>query len=142
MWFAWHFSTRAGSWTCGTGLKGLYQCFGAWAQTGKAGNGHEKAWYYWLKLFGRYEWPSCVGLLAALLCVLPRTPRFIRALAIYGVGTLVAYSIIHYKTPWCIVSLTWPFLLLFGYGVDFASRRFGTPVAVLAVPACSRRTCV
>ena len=40
------------------GLKGLYQCFAAWAQTGRTGNGHEKAWYYWLKLFGRYEWPS------------------------------------------------------------------------------------
>jgi uncharacterized protein (TIGR03663 family) len=123
------------------GLKGLYQCFGAWAQTGKVGNGHEKPWYYWLKLCGRYEWPSCVGLLVAALTVLPRTPRFIRALAIYGVGTLVAYSIIHYKTPWCIVSLTWPFLLLFGYGVDLAIRKNGTPVGVLAATVLAANLC-
>ena len=107
------------------GLKGLYTTFAAWAQTGKSGNGHEKVWYYWLKLFGRYEWSTCVGLLAALLSVLPRTPRFIRALAIYGCGTLAVYSIIHYKTPWCVVSLTWPFLLLFGWGVDLAVRKCG-----------------
>jgi uncharacterized protein (TIGR03663 family) len=158
------------------GLAGLYQAFAAWAQTGKAGNGHEKAWYYWVQLFGRYEWPSAVGLLVAMMCVLPRSPRwvwggvaaaigafygwclihrkthwcavcltwpyivlyaaglvavicamarpprFIRALAIYGTGTLVAYSIINYKTPWCIISLTWPYLLLFGYGIDLAWR--------------------
>ena len=48
------------------GLRGLYETFGAWVKTGKAGNGHEKSWYYWLQLFGRYEWPCCVGLLAAL----------------------------------------------------------------------------
>jgi uncharacterized protein (TIGR03663 family) len=166
------------------GLAGLYQCFAAWFQTGKAGNGHEKVWFYWIELFGRYEWPSSVGLAIALLCLLPRTPRFvwglaasavilwlgwchihhktmqwaltwpyllpcaaflftvvcatprlprfIRALAIYGVGALVAYSIVHYKTPWCIVSLTWPFLILFGWGVDLATRKFGIPVAAVA----------
>ena len=123
------------------GLKGLYEAFGAWAHTGKVGNGHEKPWYYWLKLFGRYEWPSSVGLLVALLCVLPRTPRFIRALAIYGAGTLVAYSIVHYKTPWCIVSLTWPFLLLFGFGVDFALRRYGPPVGVLTGTVLAANLC-
>ena len=32
----------------------------------------------------------------------------LRYLAIYGVGTLMAYSIVHYKTPWCIISIVWP----------------------------------
>ena len=181
------------------GLKGLYETFHAWAKTGKVGNGHEKEWYYWLQLFGRYEWPTCAGLLVALLCVMPRTPRFvralavcgtgillaygfihrhdearpwcaelltwpylllcagflvamlgatprtprfIRALAIYGCGTLTAYSIIHYKTPWCVVSLTWPFLLLFGWGVDFVLRRyarFAAPVAGLGAAFIFRK---
>ncbi len=38
----------------------------------------------------------------------------VRWLAIYGLGTLVAYSIIHYKTPWCIISLLWPFFFTGG----------------------------
>jgi uncharacterized protein (TIGR03663 family) len=126
------------------GLKGLYQTFGAWFQTGKTGNGHEKSWYYWLKLFGMYEWPSCIGLLVAILSVLPRVPRFIRVLAIYGCGALAAYSVIHYKTPWCVISLTWPFLLLFGCGVAFAVRKsgkFGPLVAVLSAVLLAANLC-
>ncbi len=38
----------------------------------------------------------------------------VRLLAIVGPGTLVAYSIIPYKTPWCIISLLWPFFFVAG----------------------------
>ena len=38
----------------------------------------------------------------------------LRYLAIYGVGTLIAYSIVKYKTPWCIISFGWPFLFVLG----------------------------
>jgi len=187
------------------GLKGLYQTYGAWVHTGQTGNGHEKVWYYWLQLFGQYEWFSCVGLVVAFLCTMPRMPfgirvplavvlaafgacsishdifllygvkilpfishlgtpcyivaplclvlilavlfplsrppRVIRALAIYGCGALAAYSIVHYKTPWCIVSLTWPFLFLFGYGVDFACQKFGSPVAVVSATILIANLC-
>jgi hypothetical protein len=37
----------------------------------------------------------------------------LRYLAIYGVGTLIAYSIVKYKTPWCIISIVWPLLFVF-----------------------------
>lgn len=123
------------------GLKGLYQTYGAWFHTGNVGNGHEKSWYYWLKLFGIYEWPSAVGLLAALLCVLPRTTRVFRLIAIYGCGALAAYSIIHYKTPWCIISLDWPFLLLFGAVVAMGCRRFGFPLGLLAGTLLAANLC-
>ena len=38
----------------------------------------------------------------------------VRLLAIVGPGTLVAYSIIPYKTPWCIISILWPFFFVAG----------------------------
>jgi hypothetical protein len=41
----------------------------------------------------------------------------LRYLAIYGVGTLMAYSYVKYKTPWCIISFAWPFLFIFGAAV-------------------------
>jgi hypothetical protein len=47
----------------------------------------------------------------------PRTPRIARYLAIYGLGELIGYSIVPYKTPWCIISLVWPFYFLFGLAV-------------------------
>src|SRR5216683_5985712 len=42
------------------GVKGLYQTFATWLQTGKNGNGHEKSWWYWLMLIARYEIPVLI----------------------------------------------------------------------------------
>lgn len=110
-------------------LKGLYLTFAEWFKTGQEGNGHEKPFFYWtipihLKfakwscetdgLMTIYEWPALLGLAASPFCVLPKSDRLIRFLAIYACGALVAYSIIPYKTPWCIITILWPFFFLFG----------------------------
>jgi len=99
-----------------SGAKGLYQAYAAWAETGKSGHGHEKPWAYWLKLILRYEWPVLIGLVLCLFCQFFENIN-LRYLAIYGIGTLIAYSIVRYKTPWCIISIIWPFLFIFGAGV-------------------------
>jgi hypothetical protein len=97
-----------------SGVKGLYQAYGAWVKTGQEGHsGHEKPWNYWLKLIARYEWPVLVGLVMCLFTQFFKNIS-LRYLAICGVGTLVAYSIVHYKTPWCIITIVWPFLFVFG----------------------------
>ena len=115
------------------GLKGLYETFAAWFHTGQAGkSGHEKPWHYWLTLIGRYEQPLAVALLASALCVLFIRNIAIRYLAIYGVGCVMGYSIVAYKTPWCIISITWPLLFIFGAAlllVPERSRRIGYAVA-------------
>ncbi len=59
------------------------------------------------------EWPVIAGIGAAVLAVIPRVDRLLRFLSIYGIGTLLAFSIINYKTPWCIISLVWPFFFTF-----------------------------
>ena len=97
------------------GLKGLYQTFATWYRTGSNGNGHEKPWPYWLELTMRYEWPVFIGLTLCLACQFFKN-FVIRYLAIYGVGLFIAYSIIHYKTPWIIISVVWPFLFVFAAG--------------------------
>jgi uncharacterized protein (TIGR03663 family) len=95
------------------GVKGLYQAYLPWFKTGSEGHGHEKPWYHWLRLIARYEWPVLAGLVVCLFSI-----RFkqmaLRYLAIYGAGTVMAYSIVKYKTPWCIISFIWPFTFLFG----------------------------
>jgi uncharacterized protein (TIGR03663 family) len=106
------------------GLKGLYLAFKAWTETGTAGHGHEKAWDYWFKMMGpsweaggenftAYELPMLAGLILCLLCQKFKNLS-VRYLAIYGVGSLVAYSYVKYKTPWCIISFGWPFLFVLG----------------------------
>ncbi len=118
------------------GLKGLYETFSAWFATGQNGNGHEKDWWYWLMLIGRYEVAIAVGLLACVFCQKFKDIS-LRYLAIYGVGTLMAYSIVRYKTPWCIISIVWPLLFVFAAAVFLLPqkvRRLGfIPVAVVLV---------
>ena len=107
-----------------SGVKGLYQAYTAWFATGSEGHGHEKPWYYWLKTMapsferGRadylgYELPAMAGSLLCLL-VLRLKNASLRYLAVYAVGTLMVYSYVNYKTPWCVISFLWPFLFLFG----------------------------
>jgi hypothetical protein len=107
-----------------SGVKGLYLAFKAWTETGEAGHGHEKAWDYWFKLMGpsweaggnnftAYELPMLAGLVLCLFCQKFKNLS-VRYLAIYGVGSLIAYSYVKYKTPWCIISFGWPFLFVLG----------------------------
>ncbi len=98
-----------------SGVKGLYRAFAPWFSTGSEGHGHEKPWLYWLELVLRYEWPVFIGLTLCLACQFFNN-LVIRYFAIYGVGILAAYSIIHYKTPWIIISIAWPFLFVFAAG--------------------------
>lgn len=119
------------------GLAGLYRTFQAWFETGHQGNGHEKEWYYWLMLMARYEAPVLVGLAVCALALLFRS-IVLRYLAIYGVGTLMAYSIVNYKTPWCIISFVWPFFFIFGLTLKLLPARWrqlglGALALILAV---------
>ena len=105
------------------GVKDLFAAFKPWFQTGKEGHGHEKAWYYWIALIGHYELPAFAGFLTCLFALRFKS-AILRYLAIYGVGMLMAYSIVKYKTPWCIISFIWPFLFILGAMATIAPLRF------------------
>ena len=99
-----------------------------------------------LRLYGVVAGAACVGMLfcpwvfpapglftvgflgigAALAALsLPAPPDWrLRLLAIYGIGALLAYSIIRYKTPWCIISLLWPFFFIGGAALADLAERF------------------
>jgi hypothetical protein len=117
-----------------SGVKGIFEAYKAWFATGQQGHGHEKPWYYWLEVMapslkpGRadvlgYELPALTGVVLCLFCQSFKNVS-LRYLAIYGVGTLVAYSIVPYKTPWCIISFIWPFLFIFGGAALLAPLRY------------------
>ena len=140
-------------------VAGLVETFSAWIATGTRGaTGHEKGWYYWLELlcpefigpaaslFGApsyllhratYEFPALLGLLAAPWLLRPGSNRLSRYLAIYGAGVLAAYSLVPYKTPWCLISMMWPFHLIFGLAVVEARRLDRVLVSTAAVTICA-----
>ena len=111
-----------------SGVEDFFRAYAKWFHTGTGVGGHVKSDYqigplnyYWLSLMARYEWPAVLGVLYAVRLVWPvNLPggAMVRYLGIYGVGTLVAYSIVPYKTPWCILSILWPFALLFGCAIQ------------------------
>ena len=125
-----------------SGLKGLYQAYIPWFATGSEGHGHEKPWYYWLQLMAPtlkwsradclgYELPALTGLVLCLFSLRLKNLS-LRYLSIYAVGTLMVYSYVNYKTPWCVISFIWPFLFIFGALVTIVSasyKRFATNVS-------------
>jgi uncharacterized protein (TIGR03663 family) len=99
-------------------LPGLWTTFATWFETGMQAGGHEKTGHqfgpvnvYWIDLMVRLEWPALAGLAACALTLAPSDAR-VRYIAICGGGALLAYSIIPYKTPWCVLAIIWPFYLV------------------------------
>jgi len=124
------------------GLDDFLTALAAWTKTGAAANGHEKAAYellpfvnyYWVALLARYEWPALAGLVWSVRYAWPG-PAVPRLLAIYAGGVLLAYSLIPYKTPWCIISILWPWFLFFGAAIDAAQRTWARALGVLLLAA-------
>lgn len=131
------------------GLLGPFKALAVWTQTGAEGQGHVKEAhdllpfvnYYWLALLARYEWPALIGLVWSVRYAWP-APAAPRLLAILGGGVLLAYSIVPYKTPWCILSIIWPWFLFFGAAVTAAKwkivRRAAVAVIVVSVAMAIR----
>ncbi len=139
------------------GLEGLYQTFLPWTKTAVDAAGHGKPDFdlfplvpplfvahvpalgalsnfklnwYWIRLLLDYEWFAVAGLLFSFRFFLGGNPA-LRFLAIYGLGVLLAYSIVPYKTPWCIISIAWPFLFLGAALLEFVAKQLNRIVAVL-----------
>jgi uncharacterized protein (TIGR03663 family) len=139
-----------------SGLAGLYEAFLPWTKTGIDAAGHGKPDFdlfplippylanvpvlgrfanlklnwYWVRLMLDYEWFVLAGLLFSVRLLFGGQAA-LRYLAIYGLGVLFAYSIVPYKTPWCIISIMWPFLFLGAALIEFCVKRFSRLVAVL-----------
>ncbi len=95
------------------GVAGLVECYAAWFQTGTMADAHVKPLLYWVELLARYEWAALLGLAMTPLLILPAS-RASRLVGIYAFGTILAFSLIPYKTPWCLLSMLPHLLLLCG----------------------------
>lgn len=119
------------------GLKAMVTTFLPWAHKADVGEGHTKAFGYWFMLLLRHEPWALAGLLVCGRYIVWPSPAGwpMRLLALYAPAVFLAYSVIPYKTPWCIISIEWPFLLLAAAAVTELPRLFrraGPVVAALA----------
>jgi len=98
------------------GLTRFFAPFAIWTTRAMQGAGHEKPWHYWIELFARYEPAALVGLILSPWAAVAARPP-VRQLALYGMASFAAYTVIAYKTPWCVVELVWPFTFVAGWAL-------------------------
>jgi hypothetical protein len=98
-------------------LKDMFLFFEPWTKTGLS-DFHAKPFLYYLGLFVHYEWPALAAGIFGLGLFFLGGSRM-RFWILTGCGTLLAYSLISYKTPWLILNILWPFAFVFGFAVEF-----------------------
>ncbi len=89
------------------GLVDFFQAFLPWTKTGVGGAGHEKPWWTWVHWLSLYEIPTLTmaGLSVAGIFLADRKIKFYCWLSLLH---LLFYSVIPYKTPWCLLSVQLP----------------------------------
>lgn len=93
------------------------------------GSGHEKPWYYYFAMLFWHKdtilWTelfvggcAVVGMLYSLVGEFKNSGRqaFLIFLSVYTIALFVIYSLISYKTPWCVLSAHFGLILLAGVG--------------------------
>jgi uncharacterized protein (TIGR03663 family) len=104
-----------------------------------APTGHEKAWSYYLKIFGWYREGGLVWhqaaftamAIAGVVVAFARRDPFMRGVALYTLMIVGAFSSFAYKTPWHVVHFV-PGMAVLGAGtlVGISRLRTGRVVAV------------
>ena len=124
------------------GVKDSVEALAVWRKTGESGfHGYPVYKYVEWLVWGRYgqgydfgeEAPLVLLAVAGAIFSLWRTRRrFPVFAALWGFGTLAAYSLIKYKTPWLALNALLPFALAGGYAVERLYRRRGWRAPSLA----------
>jgi hypothetical protein len=124
------------------GLADFFIAYLPWLKTGVGGGGHDKPFYFWAKMLIEYEQGTVILALAGALLypVLPTQQRFFVLIAWIH---FLLFSLIPYKTPWCMLSIQLPFvyagvsaiaLLLTGaLKFDLLQRRKKLNVGIFAI---------
>ncbi len=98
------------------GILDFFRAFMPWLNTGVGQTGHEKDFTYFMALLWKYYQPAVLLALPALI----ETVRLRKPVSIFFVAWsllhLAVYSIIPYKTPWCVVTIAFPLIVVAGLG--------------------------
>ncbi len=94
-----------------SGLGGFFKAFMPWLKTGVHGHGHEKSVWYWLDVFWKAEPLVLLGIGSAFAGMFSNV-KILRMISVFALCQLLIYSLIPYKTVWCLLSLAWPFYLV------------------------------
>ena len=110
------------------GVTDSVRTYGFWFET--SGKAHDYSWTKYFEWLGKAELPVMVlgafGILAALL---QAGRPFAVFAAFWSLGIFAAYSLVPYKTPWLVLSILLPFIIMAGYGLEQLYGRWRQRVA-------------
>lgn len=95
----------------------LVNAFG-WAEAADHQVGHAKPWFYWFELLYSYEWPLVLGVVSSGLVLWKAKSPLLRFLGIYNLVILAIYTLLPYKTSWCLISISVAFPFLIGPAIE------------------------
>lgn len=98
------------------GLVDFVKAFLPWLKTGVGETGHNKEFLYWLRVLWEAEPLAIVGVGLALLNIGSKNIQ-LRAVSVFALAQLLIYSLIPYKTVWCILSLVWGFYFVIAFQI-------------------------
>ena len=97
------------------GVPGFFQAFSPWLEHGTTGRNQGKDWTWFWDVMRRTQgwavWPAILAMLWASV----RRHRLGLALTGWAISSWLVYSLIPYKTPWCVLQIDLPVFLLCGW---------------------------
>lgn len=103
--------------THSAGITDFFKSIYLWTKD-RSDKDHVHPFAYYLGILVKLEFPLIVGSLLGGLIVLLKGTRFWLFTAAWTIGTLLAYSLIPYKTPWLMVSILIPLAMICGYAAE------------------------
>eukprot|EP00808_Paulinella_micropora_P029508 g42310.t1 len=99
------------------GLIDSVRTYSYWFKTGFGVSGHEKPFLWWLYgvLFPTETFPTLAAIVSGCVVLWKREQRGLMLL-FWALGNLGCYSLLPYKTVWCVPAILLPMLLLNAYG--------------------------
>src|SRR5262249_18287407 len=117
------------------GLKDSIRTFSYWFAT--SSSAHEYGWTKYLEWLSKSEMPAMLlGVIGIAIAFWRARDRFTGFVAFWSLGVLAAYSLVHYKTPWCALNIILPFIIMAGYALQqlyqSADRRWSIAILTFA----------
>jgi uncharacterized protein (TIGR03663 family) len=95
---------------------------------------HAHEWWQYIEWLRQLESPVLVlGLIGAVLAVWRVDNRFALFAAQWAFGTLAAYSLVAYKTPWIALNFIVPLAITSGYTLNSLARKADEPLIPMAL---------
>ncbi|MBL4846732.1 MAG: hypothetical protein JKY65_14515 [Planctomycetes bacterium] len=109
------------------GLTGLLSSLYHWVQRGLAveKTGHEHEWPYYFKLLWRFEAPLLILAVPGIVVAAARRRTGDLLILGWGLSTIAVYTALSYKTPWLVINLSLPLILLAGIGFGGLGQLLG-----------------